>query len=111
MVDHELAGRDQVFDVIAERGDVRGEILRTLLEAHEHAGLAEAGRAVDQERHAEQRLATARGAAQQRRPADRQAAQRQIVQAVDPGGCLRQLMRRVIVKVLHFCNGHRHVHQ
>jgi hypothetical protein len=43
-----------------------------LLEAHEHAGLAEAGRAVDEEGGGEQRLAAAGRAANQRGPPLRQ---------------------------------------
>ena len=59
MVDRQLAVRHQPVQVVAERGDVGGKVLGALLEAHEHARLAEAGGAVDQEGDGEQGLAAA----------------------------------------------------
>ncbi len=59
-----------------------------LLERHEHARLAELRGAAHQELHGQQRLAAAGAAADQRRPAARQAAPGDLVEAGDAGGGL-----------------------
>jgi hypothetical protein len=59
VIDDELARFDQSLHVVAERRDVRLEIDRAFLEAHEDAGFVEPRRAVDDEGHREQRLAAA----------------------------------------------------
>ena len=68
-----LLGR-QLVEVEAERADVLGQLPRRLLEREEHPGLAELRRAADQELHGEQGLAAPGGAADERRPAEREAA-------------------------------------
>ena len=95
IVDDELLVGDQARHVVAERGDVGGEIVGGLLEAHEDARLAVERHAVDQEGHGEQGLAAAGGAADERRPPGRQAAEHDLVEAVDAGRRLVELRLRL----------------
>ncbi len=88
MVDDQLLGRDQAIEVEPQGLDVGGEVRGAFLETHEHAGLAELGGAVHQEGHADQRLAAARRAAQERRPASRHTTQQDLIEAPDPRGGL-----------------------
>src|SRR5579884_870075 len=81
VIDDEFLGCDQLVDVEMQGSDIGREILASLLETHEHAGLAEARRAVDQEGHAEQRLAATRAADDQRRPSARKASEGDLVEA------------------------------
>jgi hypothetical protein len=85
VVDQQLPARDELFEIEAERADVLDQLLGGLLERHEHAGLAELGRPAHQQLHREQRLAAAGAAAHQRRPAARQAAAGDLVEAGDAG--------------------------
>jgi hypothetical protein len=76
--------------VVAEGTDVGDQVVRTLLEAHQHAGFVVSGRALHQERQREQRLAAAGGAGDQRRPARRQPPEGDFVQPGDPALGLAQ---------------------
>ena len=91
VVDGELLRLDQLRKVEPERRDVAGNLLGVLLERHEHAGFVEVHGAVHQEREAEQRLAGSRPAADEGRPAFRQAAARDLVEAADAGEGFRQV--------------------
>ena len=93
VVERKQVPGDQVVEVEAQRADVLDELLGPLLEAHEDAGLAVLGRAADEELHGHQRLAAAGAAADQRRPALRQTAPRDLVQSGDARGGLRQTPR------------------
>ena len=75
---------DQIGHVVAERRDILEDVFLGLFERHEHAALA-VRRAVDEELQGEQRLAAAGPAAHQRRPALRQPAAGDLVEAVDTG--------------------------
>ena len=79
MVDRELPGCDQSFNIVPERGDIGGQILGALLEAHEDAGLVKSVGAVHQEGHGEQRFPGACGPAHQGRPPRWKPAQSNIV--------------------------------
>ena len=85
IIQHDLLARDQVFQVETERGDVLGQVLGGLFEGHKDARLVELRRAAHQELHGEQRLAAARAAADQRRPAFGQSAAGDFVQPLDAG--------------------------
>ena len=93
-IDHQLLAGDQVGQIEAERADIRRQVVGALLEAHEDAGLVVVLDATDQEFHAHQRLAAAGAAADQRRPAAREAAAGDGIEAVDAGGAFRQLWQR-----------------
>jgi hypothetical protein len=86
VVEHDLLLLDQPRKVEAERGDVLSELVVALLEAHEHAGLVESGRAVDEEADGEEGFTAAGSAANERRPAGRQASRGDLVEAVNTGG-------------------------
>ncbi len=90
LVDDQLAVGFQLGQVEAQRGDVLLELLGAFLEGEEHPGLVVAHGAQHQEFHGQQRLATARAAADQGRPAARQAAFGDFVETVYAGRCLRQ---------------------
>ena len=75
----------QFFQVEAEGADVLGQLLGGLLEGHEDAGLAELGRAADEELHREQGLAAAGAAADEGGPAARQPAAGDFVESLDAG--------------------------
>jgi hypothetical protein len=83
VVDRELLRLDQLREVEAERRDVAGNLLGVLLERHEHAGFIEINGAVHQKGERQQRLAGSRPPADERRPAGRQPATRDLVEAVD----------------------------
>src|SRR4029450_2083204 len=68
VVEHDLLLLDQPRQVEAERRHVLRELVAALLEAHEHARLAELHRAVDEEADGEERLAAAGSAADERGP-------------------------------------------
>jgi hypothetical protein len=89
VVDCDLAVVHEPVEVEAERADVGGELVGGLLEHHEDAGLAVAHRALDDELGGEHRLAAAGAADHERRPAARQAAGGDLVEAVDPARRLR----------------------
>ena len=93
----------QPVGVVAERGDVGRAALGPLLEAHEHTRLVEQRGAVHQERGREQRLAAARGAAHQRRPPRPQAAQGDMVEALDAGRRLQTARRAVSPQAASAC--------
>ena len=90
VVDGELLRLDQLREVEAERRDVAGNLLGVLLERHEHAGLVELDGAVHQKGEGQQRLAGSGPAADERRPAFRQPAARDLVEATDSGERFRQ---------------------
>src|SRR6185295_13735351 len=90
VVDGELLRTNQMRKVEPERGDVAGHFAGVLLEGHEDARLVEIQHAVDEKCKAEQRLAGSRPAADKRRPPLRQPAERDLVEAPDAGGTLRQ---------------------
>jgi hypothetical protein len=80
---------DQTGHVVAERRGILEKVFLGLFEGDEHAVLAVSG-AVHDELQREQRLAAARPAAHQGRPALRKAAAADLVEAVDTGGDFRQ---------------------
>jgi len=85
VIDSELVLPDEVRHVEAEAGDVDGQFLFCLLEAHEDAGLVELCRPANDELHREERLARAGPAADQRRPSCGQSAAGNVIQAAYPG--------------------------
>ena len=85
VIDGELLLGDQLLDVVVKRTDVLDEVLRALFERQEHARLVVLDRAVVKEGHGEQGLAAPRRAAQQGRPALRQAALSNIIEAANAG--------------------------
>ena len=66
---HEQAVPLELVEVEAERAHVEGDLVRRLLEGHQHAGLAVLAGAGDQELQPQQRLARSRAARHQRQPA------------------------------------------
>ncbi len=90
VVDGELPLRDQLREVEPERRDVGGNLFGVLLERHEHAGFVELDDTVHQEGERQQRLARSRPSADESRPACRQPAARDLVEATDARGALRQ---------------------
>ena len=84
-VDREQLALDQVVEIEAEGRDVLSELVGALLEGDDHPGLAELGRAIDDELHREQRLAAARTAADERVAPTRQAALGDLVEPTDAG--------------------------
>jgi len=68
-----------------------GSAMTLELERDEHAGFIEQHRTVHQEREGQQRLAGSGPAADERRPAPRQSAARDLVEAVDAGERFREL--------------------
>src|SRR6185312_6562193 len=93
MIDRQFLRCNQPGHVESQRGDIVRKILGCLLEADEDAWLAEASRAVHQEGHAQQRLAAAGGAANQRRPASRESAEQDVVETGDSRRRLGELPR------------------
>lgn len=85
MVDRDALLFDQPSDVVAQRTDIRDQILGLLLECDEHAWLVELNGAVIEESHREQRLAAAGRAAQQGWTPLGQATEGDFIQTVDPG--------------------------
>jgi uncharacterized protein YdbL (DUF1318 family) len=83
VIDHQLSGRHQSVQIVAERGKIGRQVVGALLEAHKDAILAELVRSIDQERRSEQRLAASGRAADQGRSAGRQSTQRYVVEAGD----------------------------
>ena len=69
VVERELLLLDEGVQIEAERAHVLGKLLAGLLEADERTWLVELGGAANQEFGREQRLAAARAAADERRPA------------------------------------------
>jgi len=90
VVEREALVGYQCFNVEAERADVLREFLLGFLERDACARLAELGRAADQELHREERLAATCAPAHQRGPSTRQATERDLVEAGDPGRRLGQ---------------------
>src|SRR6185369_13917167 len=86
--DRDASGLDQPIEVVPERAHVERQVLRPLFERDEYARLAESNGAVHDEFEAEQRLATAGSAGDERGPAARQAAARDVVEAADARGYL-----------------------
>jgi hypothetical protein len=101
VVEHDLLLLDERRQVVAERGDVLGELVVALLEAHEDAGLVELGRAVDEEAHGEEGFAAAGAAADQGGPAGRQASSRDLIEAVDTGGRFWQVRHGAQIMPAH----------
>ena len=75
---------DERREVVAERRDILHDVVLGLLEGHEDAALA-VRRAVHEELQAEQRLAAAGPAADERRAAARQSASGDLVETADAG--------------------------
>ena len=90
---------DEIGEVVAERRDILDDVVFGLFERHEDAALAARG-AVNQELQAEERLAAAGPAADERRPAVRQPAARDLVEAVDSG---RDLLEGLSVSWTWLC--------
>ncbi len=90
LVDHEFLVGDQCGQIVAQRGDVLGQIGGAFLEAQECAVLAVLLDTSDQELHADQRLAGTGAAADQRGAPAREAAAGDDIQAVDAGGAFRE---------------------
>ena len=88
VVHQQLVLLGQLVQVEAEGADVLGQLLGGLLEGHEDAGLAELGRAADEELHREQRLAAAGAAADERGAAARQPAAGDLVEPWMPVAAL-----------------------
>ena len=72
-----------LVEIEAERGDVLLQLLLGLFECDEDARLAVIDRAPDEELHRHERLARSRTAADQRRPARRKSAARDLVESID----------------------------
>ena len=90
VIDEQLLLLGQLVEVEAQRPDVRAQLVGCLLECDEHAGLTLVDRAADQEFHRQQRLATAGAAADEGGSTPREAAARDLIQPLDPGGGLGQ---------------------
>ena len=90
VVEGELLLRDEALQVEAERREVLLEVLDLLLEGDEDAGLAVVDDPAGHELHGEEGLAAPRPAADEDRPALRQAAEGDLVEAPDPRGHLLQ---------------------
>src|SRR5262249_10638315 len=88
VVHAELALGDQFVEVEAQRADVLRQLLGGLLEGHEDTRLVVLGGALDEELQAQQRLAAAGAAADERGPAARQPAPGDLVQPLDARGGL-----------------------
>ena len=86
-----LAG-NQIVQVEAQRGDVLREVGDRLLESHEHARFAVEQRTVDQELEAQQSLAATGSAAHQGGSSLWQAASGELIQPLNAGARLRNLM-------------------
>lgn len=91
VVDDQPVGGYQAFEVVAERGDVGGQVGRMFLERHEDTGLTVGLCAADQEGHGEQGLAAARRPAQQGGTAGGNAAAGDLVETGDAAPRLGQL--------------------
>ena len=89
MIEHDLFLLDQPRQIEAERGHVLRELVGALLEAHVHAGLVEAGRAMEEEAEGEEGLAAAGSATDEGGPSRRKAALGDLIEAVDTGGRFR----------------------
>jgi hypothetical protein len=76
---------NQLLDVVVERTDVLNEIFGLLFEGNEYAGLVVLDRTVVKEGHAEQGLAAAGRAAQQRGSALREATMGNLIEAANAG--------------------------
>jgi hypothetical protein len=92
--DLDLVLRDELVEVEAERAYVRGQVLLGFLEGHEHAGLVEIEGPAQQKLHGEEGLAAARAAANERGPAARQAAERDLVEPGDSSRCFSERIPR-----------------
>jgi hypothetical protein len=90
VVHGQLPAADQVVQAEAQGADVLAQLLGGLLEGHEHARLAVADRAVYEELHRQQGLAATGTAADQSRPAPRQAAEGDLVETGDARRSLGQ---------------------
>ena len=84
-IQHDLFARNQVLQVETERGEVLGQVFGGLFKSHKDARLVELPCAAHEKLHGEERLATARAAADQRRPAFGQSAAGDFVQPLDAG--------------------------
>ncbi len=91
IVDGQFSGRDQLRKVEAERRDVASHFVGVFLEREEHAGLVEPDGAIHEKSESQQGLARAGAAAHQRRPAFRQPAMRDFVEAANSGERFRQI--------------------
>ena len=96
VIDQQLLPGDEGGQVEAERSDIGGEFVGGFLEGETDAGLVELHGAADEEFHAKQRLAAAGGAADERGPSARQAADGDLVEAVDAGGTFGKSARAVV---------------
>jgi hypothetical protein len=89
VINRELPRLDQFGKIETERRDVTGNLLAVLLEREEHAGFVEEQGAVHQKGEGQQRLAGSGPATDERRPAFRQPAARDLVETTDPSRSLR----------------------
>ena len=88
VIDEELLLGDEAREIESERGHVRRDFLRGLLEEDGHPGLVVLGGSPDQELDPEQRLAGSGASTDQGRATAGQASAGEIIEPCDPGGCL-----------------------
>src|ERR1019366_9664027 len=88
VLDRELPALDQTGHIPSERAGVLRQLLRGLLKAREHPGLAVFGDPVHEELKREQTLAGTRAAAHQRNPAAGKPATSDLVEPHDPNRTL-----------------------
>jgi hypothetical protein len=93
VIDYKLLPRDERGHVEAERGHVGGEFVFGFLEGETHAGLVEVYGPADEEFRAEQRFATAGGAAEKGGPSPGKTAERDLIEAVNAGAAFRKTGR------------------
>ena len=105
VLDGKPLAADQPAEIEAQRERILREVIGALLEAHEHAGLAEIARASRQELDAQQGLAGARSAADQRRTTSRQATIGDLVQPADAGRAFGQGLGRQKASLLGHSRG------
>ena len=100
VVHQEFVLADQLLQVEAEGADVLGQVLGRLLKGHEDTGLAELGRAANEELRREQSLSATRAAAHERGTAARQTAAGDFIESLDAG---RSLGERTALPVAAYC--------
>ncbi len=99
----------ELVEVEAERAHVQGDLLRGLLEGHQHAGLTVLLGPGDQEFQSQQRLARSRAARHQRYPAPGQPALGDLIQPGDSGRrFLQPGAHRGILRARQHCGAHVH---
>ena len=88
VIDHEHPLGFELRQVEPHRRDVGDQVVASLLERHEHAGLTELHDPAHEKLHRQQRLATASRAAHQGRTSARQPTLGHLVETHDPRGTL-----------------------